>query len=220
MQRFVDKQGRFCIISCVWCLVLLNFKIIFTTTNTAFDLLWEVRMDIGRKLKDLRVMKGLTQEELADRAELTKGFISQLERNLTSPSIATLMDILQCLGTNIGDFFNEETEEQIVFSKGDYFEKLDSDLKNKIQWIIPNAQKNVMEPILLTLEPGGSTYPDNPHEGEEFGYVLKGSVQLLVGNHIYKIKSGESFYFLPEKQHYLESRHGATILWVSSPPSF
>ena len=132
MQRFVDKQGRFCIISCVWCLVLLNFKIIFTTTNTAFDLLWEVRMDIGRKLKDLRVMKGLTQEELADRAELTKGFISQLERNLTSPSIATLMDILQCLGTNIGDFFNEETEEQIVFSKGDYFEKLDSDLKNKI----------------------------------------------------------------------------------------
>ena len=220
MQRFVDKQGRFCIISCVWCLVLLNFKIIFTTTNTAFDLLWEVRMDIGRKLKDLRVMKGLTQEELADRAELTKGFISQLERNLTSPSIATLMDILQCLGTNIGDFFNEESEEQIVFSKGDYFEKLDSDLKNKIQWIIPNAQKNVMEPILLTLEPGGSTYPDNPHEGEEFGYVLKGSVQLHVGNNIYKIKSGESFYFLPEKQHYLESRHGATILWVSSPPSF
>ena len=56
-------------------------------------------MDIGRKLKDLRVRKGLTQEELADRAELTKGFISQLERNLTSPSIATLMDILQCLGS-------------------------------------------------------------------------------------------------------------------------
>ena len=177
-------------------------------------------MDIGRKLKDMRVKKGLTQEELADRAELTKGFISQLERNLTSPSIATLMDILQCLGTNIGDFFNEETEEQVVFSKGDYFEKLDGELKNKIQWIIPNAQKNVMEPILLTLEPGGSTYPDNPHEGEEFGYVLKGSARLHIGNNVYKIKSGESFYFLPEKQHYLESRHGATVLWVSSPPSF
>ena len=177
-------------------------------------------MDIGRKLKDLRVRKGLTQEELADRAELTKGFISQLERNLTSPSIATLMYILQCLGTNIGEFFNEETEEQVVFLKGDYFEKLDGELKNKIQWIIPNAQKNVMEPILLTLEPGGSVYPDNPHEGEEFGYVLKGSARLHIGNNVYKIKSGESFYFLPEKQHYLESPHGATVLWVSSPPSF
>ena len=78
-------------------------------------------IDIGSKLKDLRVQKGLTQEELADRAELTKGFISQLERNLTSPSIATLMDILQCLGTSIGEFFNEETEEQVVFSRNDYF---------------------------------------------------------------------------------------------------
>ena len=64
-------------------------------------------MEIGSKLKELRVLKGLTQEELADRAELSKGFISQLERDLTSPSIATLMDILQCLGTTIGEFFNE-----------------------------------------------------------------------------------------------------------------
>ena len=48
-------------------------------------------MDIGLKLKELRILKGLTQEELADRAELSKGFISQIERNLTSPSIATLM---------------------------------------------------------------------------------------------------------------------------------
>ena len=72
-------------------------------------------MDIGNKLKQLRILKGLTQEELADRAELSKGYISQLERDLTSPSIATLMDILQCLGTSIGEFFNEEPEEQVVF---------------------------------------------------------------------------------------------------------
>ena len=49
-------------------------------------------MSIGAKLKELRILKGLTQEELADRAELSKGFISQVERDLTSPSIATLMD--------------------------------------------------------------------------------------------------------------------------------
>ena len=56
-------------------------------------------MKIGAKVKELRVQKGLTQEELADRTELSKGFISQLERDLTSPSIATLMDILQALGS-------------------------------------------------------------------------------------------------------------------------
>ena len=177
-------------------------------------------MDIGRKIKNLRIQKGLTQEELANRAELTKGFISQLERDLTSPSIATLTDILQCLGTNLADFFHEEQEEQVVFSKNDYFEKVDGELNNRIQWIIPNAQKNEMEPILLTLNAGGSTYPDNPHEGEEFGYVLKGSIILHIDSRKYTVKSGESFYYRAEKPHFLESKHGAVVLWVSTPPSF
>ena len=177
-------------------------------------------MNIGAKLKELRTLKGLTQEELADRAELSKGFISQLERDLTSPSIATLMDILQCLGTTIGEFFNETPEEQIVFGKNDYFTKEDTELKNEIKWIIPNAQKNIMEPIHLVLSPGGSTYPDTPHVGEEFGYVLQGSISIHLGNRTYKAKKGESFYYTSDKTHYLSSRSGASIIWVSSPPSF
>lgn len=100
------------------------------------------------------MLKGLTQEELADRAELSKGFISQVERDLTSPSIATLVDILQCLGTDLKTFFNDSADEQVVFHKTDYFEKEDKELGNRIEWIIPNAQKNMMEPILLSLEPG------------------------------------------------------------------
>lgn len=178
-------------------------------------------MEIGNKIKKLRTLKGLTQEELADRAELSKGFISQLERDLTSPSITTLVDILQCLGTDLNNFFSEKPEEQIVFGNDDYFEKEDAELKNKIEWIIPNAQKNEMEPIRLTLEPFGSTYPDNPHEGEEFGYILSGSVTIHLGQKIYKAKKGESFYFTPHSTHYLEAgKSGAVLIWVSSPPSF
>lgn len=177
-------------------------------------------MDIGSKIKELRVVKGLTQEELADRAELTKGFISQLERNLTSPSIATLIDILQCLGTDLKHFFGDDEDNQVVFSKEDYFEKNDMELKNNIQWIIPNAQKNLMEPILLTLEPGGSTYPDNPHEGEEFGYVLSGTVTIVIGSKAFKAKKGESFYYEAKYKHYLESKNGAKLLWISCPPSY
>ena len=177
-------------------------------------------MDIGSKLKEIRTLKGLTQEELADRAELSKGFISQLERDLTSPSIATLIDILQCLGTTIGDFFTETPDEQIVFGKQDYFEKIDTDLNNEIKWIIPNAQKNMMEPILLTLKAGGSTYPDNPHEGEEFGYVLQGTVIIHLGGNTYRAKKGESFYYVADKQHRLSSKSGATLIWISSPPNF
>lgn len=177
-------------------------------------------MDIGNKLKELRVLKGLTQEELADRSELSKGFISQLERNLTSPSITTLMDILQCLGTSIGEFFNEAPDEQIVFGKQDYSVKVDTEYKNEIKWIIPNAQKNTMEPIYLTLEAGGSTCPDTPHEGEEFGYILQGTVSIHLGNKTYKAKKGESFYYTADKTHFLSSKSGAVLIWVSSPPSF
>lgn len=179
-------------------------------------------MKIGTKLKDLRIAKHLTQEELADRAELSKGFISQIERDLTSPSIATLVDILQCLGTDLQEFFSAPADEQIVFHDQDYFEKIDTELKNKIEWIIPNAQKNMMEPIRLTLEPGGSTYPDVPHEGEEFGYVLHGSITIHLGKNAYKAKKGEAFYFVPSTQHYITAngRTGAELIWISTPPSF
>lgn len=179
-------------------------------------------MQIGKKIKDLRIQKNLTQEELADRCELSKGFISQLERDLTSPSIATLIDILQCLGTDLKDFFDDSEDEQIAFKETDYFEKIDDELKNKIEWIIPNAQKNMMEPIRLTLSPGGSTYPDNPHEGEEFGYVLSGSIQLILGKRVIKVKKGESFYFTANATHYIKAnaKAGAVLIWVSTPPSF
>ena len=177
-------------------------------------------MQIGAKLKELRILNGLTQEELADRTELSKGFISQLERDLTSPSIATLMDILQCLGTSISEFFNETAEEQIVFGKNDFFEKEDPELSNSVRWVIPNAQINSMEPILLTLKAGGSTCQDVPHEGEEFGYVLQGSISIHVGSAVYKAKKGDAFYYSCEKPHYLTSKTGASVLWVSSPPSF
>ena len=179
-------------------------------------------MEIGKKIKELRIAKQLTQEELADRCELSKGFISQLERDLTSPSIATLMDILQCLGTNLNEFFCEDPEEQVVFSDADYFRKVDPDLKNTVEWIIPNAQRNMMEPIRLTMEPGGSVYPDLPHEGEEFGYVLSGTVTIHIGSRHFRAKKGESFYFSPSKQHFLENtgKTAAVVLWVSTPPSF
>ncbi|MEG1992240.1 MAG: helix-turn-helix domain-containing protein, partial [Acetivibrio sp.] len=174
-------------------------------------------MNIGHKLKELRVEIGLTQEELADRSELSKGFISQLERDLTSPSIQTLVDILQCLGTDLKDFFQEEEDTQIVFKKEDFFQKTDSEFHNKIEWIIPNAQKNNMEPILLTLEPNGSTYIDVPHEGEEFGYILKGSIHIHLGTKTYKASKGETFYYTANKQHYItgNSKTESCILWVS-----
>ena len=79
-------------------------------------------MELGTKIKRLRLQNNLTQEELADRCELTKGYISQLENELTSPSITTLEDILNALGTTFADFFKDEKEEKVVFTEAEFIE--------------------------------------------------------------------------------------------------
>ena len=179
-------------------------------------------MQIGEKIKRMRVQLGLTQEELAARTELSKGFISQLERDLTSPSIATLMDILETLGSDIAHFFNEAPPEKTVYDAKDMFVKEDAERKNEITWLVTNAQRNKLEPILVTLAPGGSTLPHDPHEGEEFGYVLSGTITLHLGERKLKVKKGDSFYFSPNAVHTIvnNGKREATVIWVSTPPSF
>ena len=177
-------------------------------------------MKIGDKIKRMRIEKGLTQEELANRCELSKGFISQLENDLTSPSIATLIDILEILGTNLKEFFSDDRAEKITYTYEDMFETENEELKYSLMWLVPNAQKNMMEPIMITLQPGGQYIEEDPHEGEEFGYVLQGAVSIHLGNKTYKAKKGESFYYTADKTHFLSSKNGATLIWVSSPPSF
>ena len=178
-------------------------------------------MVLGEKIKNLRLGCELTQEELADRCELTKGYISQLENDLTSPSIATLIDILSALGTNLKEFFSQsDDEEKISFSKNDFIEKQTEDYI--LNWLVPNAQKNTMEPTKIKLFAGHSTEQDIPHEGEEFGYVLKGEIVIILGKRKIKVKKGESFYYSADKVHSIvnKSSSDAEFIWVSSPPSF
>lgn len=177
-------------------------------------------MDIGKKLKELRLQNDLTLDDLASRSELTKGFLSQVERNLTMPSIPTLEDILEALGSDMSEFFREEEEKQIVFQKEDFF--VDDQEDYQIQWIIPNAQKNQMEPIVLVLKPHRKSQIMSAYQGEEFGYVLKGSVTIVRGGKKYKVKAHETFYMDGSKSHYLYNpgSSDAKILWITTPPMF
>lgn len=179
-------------------------------------------MQIGEKIRQLRLENSLTQEELAQRCELSKGFISQVERDLTSPSIASLKDILESLGTNLTEFFSEYEDEKIVFSKNDYFETEDEDLKYTLEWIVPNAQKNLMEPIMLTIQPDGQFMEDTPHQGQEFGFVISGMVLVCLGSKRFKAKKGETFYYKTNTNHTIKNigKTDAKILMVCTPPNF
>ena len=180
-----------------------------------------VNAEIGKKIRDLRKQNGLTQQELADRAELTKGFISQLERGQVSPSVVTLFDLIECLGTTPSDFFKTSGKEKIVFREEDFFEKID-DAGNITRWIVPSAQSDQMEPVLVTLKPHASLPVDEPHNGEEFGYVLSGRIYLYHEDSRYEVRSGESFYYEADHPHRIENpgNRPARFLWVSTPPSF
>lgn len=180
-------------------------------------------MKIGEKLRRLRMLRGLTQEELADRCELSKGFISQVERDLASPSIATLTDMLECLGSSLNSFFSDKEAEKVVYTAQDMFVKEEAEtLHGSITWLVANAQKNSMEPILVEMAEGGKTQMLPPHDGEEFGYVLSGSIHILIGDKRHKAKAGDSFCIHPNAPHQLKNagRSKAKVLWISTPPMF
>lgn len=178
-------------------------------------------MNIGLRIKELRLKNSLTQEELADRCELTKGYISQLENDLTSPSIATLKDILTALGTTFSEFFSRFDEsEPLCYGEDDYLIKETGE--SEMKWLVPTSQKNMLEPVIVKLPKGGSTAEDLPHEGEEFGYVLSGKIRLTVGARSAVVGKGMSFYFRSDTKHRIENIADgfSEILWVSCPPNF
>ena len=177
-------------------------------------------MNLGNRIKQRRVLLQLTQQELANRCELTKGYISQLESDSVSPSLETLEIILDVLGISLSEFFKEVEDTKIVFTKEEQYEKK---FDNYIQtWLVPTAQEHQMEPIYIELKEDGETFHDYPHPGDEFGYVIEGEILVVYADKSYVCKEGESFYFLANTNHYIKnnSKKGSKVIWVSNPPNF
>ena len=204
--------------------MLLNLGIDTTPDGAGVFPQGSLGMEIGKRIKRLRLANDLTQDELALRADLTKGFISLLERDRTSISIEALAQVLEVLGSSLSEFFKElEMGEQKVVFRGEdrVLVKGERD-EETIELLIPGAQRNLMDPVLITIEPGQASR-DSGHEGEEFGMVLTGSVTLeMEGHKPQRVRKGECFYFKADRPHIIvnRSKRTATILWVVSPPVY
>ncbi len=159
-------------------------------------------MEIGEKIKRLRLKKGLTQEELGERTDLSKGYISQLERDLSSPSIETLFSILEVLGCSPKEFFDDDTHVQkVVYKRDERTSFIDEEKGYHIEWLVPESNENEMEPILLTLQKNGEFKTFEPSLSETFAFVLAGRVELRLGRRRYFAKEGESIYFHASDEH-------------------
>lgn len=178
-------------------------------------------MDIGQRIKALRVAQQMTQEELANRTDLTKGFISQLENDATSPSIETLTQILDVLGVSLADFFREYKSERVVFGRVARVLASESNDKIRFELLVPRAINRSIDPALVTMHPGSRTDVDKMHEGEEFGYVISGEIVLVLDGIEHRVKAGECFSFYPTAPHWVENRaeREAKLIWVTNPPT-
>ena len=178
-------------------------------------------LNIGNKIKALRLASELTQEELANRARLTKGFISQVENEKfqTSISLDSLADILDALGVGLSEFFDDTGETKVVYKPSDRI-PVDGTGAGKFELLVPGSTNNDMDPILVTLATGEELEKRDPHSGEQFGYVLKGTITLILNKKKYRITRNSCFYFESNQPHQIinVSDSEASFIWVTSPP--
>ncbi len=179
----------------------------------------KVKLVIGEKIKALRLASDLTQEELANRAGLSKGFISQLENDQTSIQIDSLADILEALGVGLSEFFSDSEEERPVFSPSDRV-LIEGTGASGFELLVPGSTNSMMDPILIRLDPGQSLEKRDPHPGEQFGYVFQGTATLDLDGKSYSVPRSHCFYFTSDREHQISNNGGRplSLLWVISPP--
>ena len=178
---------------------------------------------LGDKLKDLRHAKQLTLQQVAERAGYTAGYVSQIEHDKASPSIASLKKIAAVLGARIVDFFLDEDEnESVVLEPSQWVTVSLARWKADIRQMVRTVKHRRMQPFYTVIQPGGGTSEDYSHHGEEFGLVLEGELTLQVGPETYRVKKGSSFYYSSTLPHAWTNQTDApcAVVWVVAPPSW
>jgi len=180
---------------------------------------------VGQRVKEFRLQKNLTLEEVADRSGCTPGFLSQIERNKAVPSISMLYTIAGALDTRVSDFFPDTIRAARVVRHDDrdtfHFEG-SSITYSLLSTKFPHA---AIDAFLLKVIPAQEALPTDEtraHEGEEFGYILQGVLRLWYGETFYDLCSGDSVHFRSITAHRLENLGDelAVALWLNTPAIF
>ena len=175
-------------------------------------------MKIGERIKLLRISKNMTQEELAERSDLTRGFISQLERDLTSPTLENLDHILRALGSDTVNFFSKmDDQKKIVYKKDERIPIYDMPSGVKEFLIMSQTDPKKIEPRIVELNPSSQSILEQPHEGFEFGYIIDGNVALLLNGTVYRLKKDEAFFYESIMNHQIKNisrTQKAKVLWI------
>ena len=180
-------------------------------------------LDLGARLRALRLRGGLSQRELARRAHVSNATISMIEADRVSPSVSALRQILAPLGVGIGDFFSapEPPGEQVVF-RADELTEISGGAVSYRQ-VGADLRDRALQMIYERYRPGAQSGAKMlSHQGEEAGFVIKGRLSLEVDGRRYDLREGDAYRFDSRKPHAFRNAGDVDLVIVSacSPPTF
>jgi len=189
-------------------------------------------MDIGQKLQEERMARGLSQRELAQRSGLTNGTISLIEKNKTSPSIASLKCLLDALPMSMSEFFNAldgDGEPKYFFAPHEftelspYFAGEGKKRPTVSLRQLGDAARHTLQVLHEVYPPGADTGPEFLiHQGEEAGVIVSGEIELTVGEQTRRLGAGEGYIFPSHLPHRFRNlaEDDCVIVSALTPPTF
>lgn len=182
-------------------------------------------MQIGRQIRELRKMKGLTLTDMAQRLGVSIGYLSQIERDRSRLQIGTLKAISDVLGVHINWFFQAQPERPP--EEVEYIVRAESrrrmtftGLGIREELASPNLA-GPLELLVSTIEPGADS-GEYSHDGAEAGFVLSGRLTLWIDGRSFDLREGDSFSFPSTLIHRCHNPGSVVtrVLWVITPPSY
>ncbi len=163
-------------------------------------------MEIGRKIRKIRKLQRRTQQDVADKAGITKSLLSKIETEKTIPPLATLNRIANALGVNMNVFLGagDEKDTTVYTRAQDITSFVETEKGYRFFAFAAQRINKRMQIYLFEAQRGRVTPSPLSHSGEEFVYILEGSARYRVGSITYTLNPGDSLYFDAEDEHDLE----------------
>jgi len=181
-------------------------------------------VNLGSKIKKLRLNNNLSVRKLAEQVGVTASFIYQLEQGKVSPSFSTLKSIANHLHTNLSLLVEEELPEEWLIIRHHRRRNLATDNPNLTLELLTflGSRDKKMQPIVFRIESGGENKEmDFFHQDrEDFIYLLRGEIEIVSGKKQYRLEAGDAAYFIFESPTVIRNTgtEEAEGLWVISPP--
>ncbi len=184
----------------------------------------------GPRLKHARLSRGYTMKQLAEAAACSESLISKIEKGRLAPSLSILHRLASALGTSMAQLFLDteaETAAGVTVMPAGTRPRIEVDpkLEKSGSWferILPLSRGGLLQANILRIPPGTMTGALATHDGEEFGYVLSGEIEVIVSGVTHRLEKGDVIHFPSALHHGYRnaSEAEAEVLWVNSPPTF